>query len=171
MRAALLVVALALTLVAAATAIAAGARVAGGHSPVGERWTVTASRSAGFVEFQSNVARQPDAGGTTSVPARRARGRCRAFLGTTDYASRWQQIGGPVDRSVVWIDVRLRDGRHFGTAPRPARSRRGHRWLRGFRWTSLFLPPGARAIRARAFDARGRVVTRMRSDRGLFVCR
>jgi hypothetical protein len=123
------------------------------------------------VSFETRVAGQPDTGGSTQVPARIGRSTCRAALGTAEYDSGWQEAAGPADVSVVWVDVELRDGRHYGAAPRLALSRRVHPWLARFRWVSLFLPRSSTAVRATAFDAHGRVVTRARSDQGLFICR
>jgi hypothetical protein len=116
------------------------------------------------------VSGQPDTGGATEVPGR-IRDGCRTALDSADYDSGWEQVAGPVDVSVVWVDLRLRDGRHVGAAPEPLRSRRSHPWLRGFRWMSAFLPRGSEAVAATAYDSRGRRVTRAPSDQGLFLCR
>jgi hypothetical protein len=125
----------------------------------------------GYVEFQTEVAGQPDTGGFTDIPRPTLRSRCRAHLGTADYDSGWQEIAGPVDVSVVWVDLRLRGGRHVGAAPRPLHGRGTHPWLRGFRWMSAFLPRSSRVTGVSAYNARGRVVTRARSHGGLFLCR
>jgi hypothetical protein len=95
---------------------------------------------------------------------------CRAALGSAGYDSGWGQVAGPVDVSVVWVDLRLRDGRHLSVAPRPLHGRRSHYWLRGFRWMSAFVPRGSEAVAASAYDSHGRRVTRTRSDQGLFLC-
>jgi hypothetical protein len=154
----------------AGAAPAGAVTVAVGRSPAGERWTVGAHHPrAGGVDFHTLVSGQPESGGTTTVPSLRG-GRCRTALDSAAYDSGWQQVAGPVDVSVVWVDLRLRDGRHVGAAPQPLRTRRSHRWLRGFRWMSAFLPRGSEAVAASGYDSRGRLVTRARSDQGIFLC-
>lgn len=114
--------------------------VAAGRSPAGERWRVGASRHGRYVGFETTVVGQPDAGAFLDVGARRLRGGCRALIGTADYVSGWQEIAGPVDRSVHRLEIPLADGRKVSVAPPLLRtsSRHAHAWLRGFRWASVF---------------------------------
>jgi hypothetical protein len=148
--------------------------VATGISPAGERWRVGAARvGQRKVEFETTVAGQPDTGGFQGVGTHRLLGDCRALIGTAEYDSGWQQIAGPVDRSVRRLEVMLADARKVSVAPALPRagSRRNHRWLRGFRWASLFLPHNGAPIAATAFDRHGRTVTRLHEHQGLLLCR
>jgi hypothetical protein len=147
-------------------------RFTSGSSPAGEAWRVDAYRLGRTVFFDTSVRGQPDNGLTISVRRRGLLGPCRAALLSGDYRSGWHEVSGPVDRSVVRVDVGLLEGGHLRVTPRlaPARVRHVRRWLRPFRWASLFAAKEQTPVSVTAFDREGKVVTRLHQDRGLFLC-
>jgi hypothetical protein len=140
-------------------------------SPAGERWSATARQQKTGIEFETVVLGQSDTGGFIDLSSHRLRGNCRVVVARADYDSGFQETAGPVDVSVVLLDLALSDGTRVRVVPKVLRSRTAHRWLRGLRWLSVFLAPGTEIIGAKAFNRRGHVVTRLRPRRGELLCR
>jgi hypothetical protein len=146
-----------------------GPVVASGTSPGGMPWAVHASRDgAKQVTFEFAVAKPgyEDAGYFVSLPYPLPHAFALDATAGSDLDPAGEaDVSGVTARRVVRVRISLADGTTLNVRPTlaPAAVSRHRPWLRPVRFFDVFLPdPKVEPTQAVAFDARGRVVGKMK---------